>query len=211
MSAVTALRADGRAPGYVVVEIEGRRYGSLPVERARSLGLAVGATLDEARLDGLARVAAEESALRAAVGALARRPRARADLNRWLLRRGHPRTAVQPALDRLATRGALDDASFARHFAAVRFRRGHGPSRLLRDLLALGVDRSIADEAIRGAQADESVDTMEEARRLAERRAGQLAKVPRPARRRRLLAYLARRGHDGAEVRRMVEELLTRP
>jgi SOS response regulatory protein OraA/RecX len=46
-----------------------------------------------------------------------------------------------------------------------------------------------------------------EARAIAERRVRQLADVPAPARKRRLTAYLLRRGWSGGTVRSLVEEL----
>lgn len=211
MSIVTGLRADARAPGNVVVEIDGRRYGSLPVERVRALGLAGGTTLDDFHLEALAAAAAEESAIRAAVAALARRPRAGADLARWLMRRGHPPPAARRAVERLAERGILDDRAFARHYTAQRLRRGHGPARLLRDLLALGVDRAVADEALREARDAEGVNPSVEAERLARRRLAQIERLPPKVQRRRLVAFLGRRGHDGAVVRRIVEALVPRP
>jgi len=208
---VTAMRADARVPGYVVVEVEGRRFGSLPVERVQALGLATGVPLDDAALAGLSVVAAEEAAVRAAVGAVARRPRARADLVRWLVRRGHPSPAAHHAVARLASRGVIDDRSFARHFVTVRLRRGHGPARLLRDLRALGVERSVAEEALRDASDAEGVNPSLEAERLARRRLAQLDGLPPQVQRRRLVAFLGRRGHDGLVVRRIVEELVPRP
>lgn len=211
MSIVTGLRADARAPGNVVVEVDGRRYGSLPVERVRALGLAGGAALDDRGLEALGAAAAEESAMRAAVAALARRPRARADLVRWLIRRGHPRPAARRAVERLEERGTLDDGAFARHYAAQRLRRGHGPARLLRDLLALGVDRAVADDALREAREAEAVNPSVEAERLARRRLAQLGRLPPKVQRRRLVAFLGRRGHDGAVVRRIVEALVPGP
>jgi len=148
--------------------------------------------------------------MRAAVAALARRPRARADLARWLMRRGHPRPAARRAVERLEERGTLDDRAFARHYAAQRLRRGHGPARLLRDLSALGVDRSVADAAVREARDAEGVNPSEEAERLARRRLAQLEGMPPRVQRRRLVAFLGRRGHGGAVVRRIVEDLVPR-
>jgi regulatory protein len=101
----------------------------------------------------------------------------------------------------------LDDARFARAYAATRLHRGRGPARLLRDLLGQGVERRLAEAAVAQALADEGVDPEQEARALAERRVRQLADVPVPARKRRLTAYLLRRGYAGSQVRGLVEEL----
>jgi SOS response regulatory protein OraA/RecX len=68
----------------------------------------------------------------------------------------------------------------------------------------------VADDIVEAVLAeafptDESVETM--VVRLAEKRARQLGPLPRSAKRRRLLAYLARRGFTGHEVLATVERL----
>lgn len=210
MAAVSSLRPDPHQPGAVLVEVDGRRFASLPVERVTALGLTEGAVLDAAGYGGLEAAAVEEAAYRAAVVALGRRSRAVGDLIRWLMRRGHTARAARAAADRLVQRGVLDDAEFARTFVRSRARKGHAPARLRRDLLALGVDRATAEAAIAETLEAEGVSPERELLRLAERRLAQLTHLPPPVRRRRLLAYLARRGHAGGEVRRVVGDLLSR-
>jgi regulatory protein len=77
----------------------------------------------------------------------------------------------------------------------------------VRDLQAQGVDRRIAEEAVRSSLAAEGVDPTDALRALAEKRARQLAGLPAPVRKRRLVAFLARRGFGGADVRALVETL----
>jgi SOS response regulatory protein OraA/RecX len=55
--------------------------------------------------------------------------------------------------------------------------------------------------------AAEGVDPADTVRALAEKRAGQLAGLPAVVRKRRLVAFLVRRGFGGAEVREVVEAL----
>jgi regulatory protein len=76
------------------------------------------------------------------------------------------------------------------------------------DLVAQGVDRRTAEAAVGDALAEEKIDPAVALRDVATRRAAQLADLARPVRKRRLLAYLARRGYPGAAVRDLVEELL---
>ena len=54
-------------------------------------------------------------------------------------------TAVEAALERATGLGLLDDAAYARNYVQTRAARGRGPSRLIRDLLAMGVQRSLID------------------------------------------------------------------
>jgi len=78
---------------------------------------------------------------------------------------------------------------------------------LIKDLLAQGVERRVAEVAVAGALADEGVDPDAAARAIAERRVRQLGDLPPLARKRRLTAFLLRRGYGGAQVKELVEEL----
>jgi regulatory protein len=204
---LTGLAPDPRQPGYRLVEVDRGRFASLPAEALAPLGLTEGAALAPAVLAGLRALADVEAAQRAALRALARRPHARFDLKRRLVKKQHPPQAVDAALDRLAARGLLDDGRFAQQYAAVRATRGKGPARLVRDLIAQGVDRSVAEQAVGRALAEEGLDPVIEARAAAAKRARQLRDLPGPVRKRRLLAFLVRRGYPGAAVKGLVEEL----
>jgi regulatory protein len=124
-----------------------------------------------------------------------------------LLQKQHPPAAVDGALERLAAQDLLDDASFSRDYAGAKAARGRGPTRLIRDLLSQGVERRVAEDAVRTALADEGVDPDAVVRAVAEKRARQLAGLPAPVRKRRLVAFLARRGFQGPVVRTILEAL----
>ena len=49
---------------------------------------------------------------------------------------------VEAALERVAQLGLLDDAAFAQSYVETRAARGRGPARLVRDLMAMGVERA---------------------------------------------------------------------
>jgi len=204
---LTGLAPDPRRPDYRLVEVDRGRFASLPAESLAGLGLVVGGEISEAVFARLQQLADLEGAHRAGLRALARRAHARFDLRRRLLQKQHPPAAVDGALERLAGQGLLDDAQFARDYAGAKATRGRGPSRLLRDLLAQGVERRVAEEAVRAALEDESVDPGAALRAVAEKRAKQLAALPPVVRKRRLTAFLARRGFAGPEVRAVLETL----
>lgn len=208
MPILTGLAPDPRRPGHRLVELDRGRFASLPDEVLAPLRLTVGRPLGEADLARLRDLADAEAAYRAAVRALSLRSRARLDLRRRLLRRQHPPAALDRALDRLADQGLLDDARFAREYAAQRAVRGRGPARILRDLLAQGVERKAAESAITSAFAEEGIDPARSARAAAERRAAQLAALPPSVARRRLLVFLRRRGFAGHEAVQLVRELV---
>jgi regulatory protein len=205
---VTAIRPDKRVPGCLVIEVDGARFASLPEEVVHSLELEREQELDGERLERVAYLADVEASYRVAIRLLANRPRAVNEMLRRLRDRGHNPSAAAEAVGRLEAKGLLDDQEFARHFVRVRSARGHGPSRLLTDLLARGVERRLAERAIDAVLDAEAVDPTAQARELAEKRRRQLGDLPPEKLKRRLLGYLERRGFRGREVTEMVEEVM---
>ena len=111
------------------------------------------------------------------------------------------------ALERIHALGLLDDAAYARTYVQTRAARGRGPSRLTRDLLSMGVDRSLINRAL-AAEWQEGSDQTALPLALARKRAGQLSGLPRQTKRRRVVAYLARRGFTGRDISEMVEKVV---
>jgi regulatory protein len=206
-SRITALDHDPRRPGAIRLEVDGSRFGAVPRELVIAEALVIGRELDESLRERLSAAADTEAAFRTALRSLELRSFARSDLARRLVRKGHPRPAVEAALERAAGLGLLDDAAFARDYVQSRAARGRGPSRLVRDLLAMGVERALIERAL-SAHWPEGSDRSTMPLALATKRAAQLGGLPRPTRRRRLLAYLARRGFSGREVTEMVDKVL---
>ena len=203
LPAITALEPDPRRPGTLRVEIDGERFGAIPQDLVERAGLAPGLIVDEGLRERLAVAADAEAAFRTALRILERRAFARHDLARRLRRKGHPASAVESAIERVTSLGLLDDAAFAANYVQTRTARGRGPSRLASDLMAMGVERSLIDRAI-AAEWNEGTDRSSVPRSLAEIRAAQLGNLPRSVKRRRLIAFLARRGFSGHEVSEMV-------
>jgi regulatory protein len=204
---LTGLAPDPRRPGTLRVEVDGVRFGGVPEALARSAGLEVGRIVDAELQERLTAAADAEGAFRTLLRALERRGFARTDLGRRLARKGHPRPAVDAALERAVALGLLDDAAFALNYVQTRAARGRGPARLARDLMAMGVERSLIDRALT-AEWPEGSDRTGLPAALAAKRAAQLGDLPRPVKRRRVLAYLARRGFAGREVTELVARVV---
>ena len=205
---ISDLLPDPRAPGYLVVEVDGARFASLPEEVVALLGLCKGNQLEQDAFAELTRVADVEAAHRVAIRLLAHRPRAVNEMLRQLRNRGHNPSAAAEAVGRLEASGLLDDLEFARHFTRVRTDKGHGAVRLISDLLSRGVEKRVAERAVYETMDEEEIDPMTQARQLAEKRSTQLGDLPARKKRRRLLVYLGRRGYSGYEVDEMVREVL---
>jgi regulatory protein len=142
-----------------------------------------------------------------AVALLAVRARSARDLRLALLRRGAPAPDADKAVADLLDLGLLDDVGYARALAHGRA-SGTGMSRrrVTQVLARKGVEGKVADAAAR--EAFEGVDETEAATRLAERRMRSLARLDPATRKRRLHAYLARRGYDGDVIRRVLALVL---
>lgn len=193
---LTGLTRDPRHPDRVRIAVDGRPFGAAAADAVAKLGVSQGDELTPELLVQLGRLTDDEAAYRAGLTALGHRPRATRDLGRRLVRSGHPPASVEYALARLTGMGLLDDSAFAANYVETRSERGRGPARLQRDLRMLGVDSEIAASAIAAHWRDDE-GLADAALKLAQRRAPQLAHLERPVQRRRLLAYLARRGFTG--------------
>jgi SOS response regulatory protein OraA/RecX len=79
----------------------------------------------------------------------------------------------------------------------------------LRDLLAQGVERGTAEQAVAAAQRDEGIDPLDAARRIARQRAASMGALPLDVRRRRLTAFLVRRGFGGVHLAGVVREAVS--
>lgn len=203
---IERLERDRRVADAIKVVVDGAVVLSLPAEAVVAERLAVGTELSEALLERLTRTGERHAAYQTALRLLGRRGYARRDLGRRLLLKGHQPAAIEAALERAEQAGLLDEERFARHFVQTRSARGRGPARIRRELLQQGVpdrvvDSVLAEELPDGADQDRVVA-------LARKRARQLASVERPVRLRRVMAYLARRGYTGPEIRRLVRSAI---
>lgn len=203
---ISRLEPDPRHAGSVRLYVDRAVYCTVPQETVAAERLTAGRNIDPDLHERLGTAAEADAAHRVVIRALERSAAARRDLERRLVRRGHARHAVAAALDRAERSGLIDDAAFAQHYVQTRAPRGRGPARLVRDLLARGVARELAERAV-VEQWPEGPDPAAVAS-LARKRAGQLGDLPRAVLRRRLLAFLARRGYAGREAVQAVSEIL---
>lgn len=207
MSTVTGLEPDPRRNGRVRLEVDGKVYCTLTVEQVATHHLVPGRVIDEPLQEFLQQAADADAALRALLRALERRSFSRQDLARRLRQRGHTPAAVAAGLERADQLGLIDDAAYALNFVATRAARGRGPARLRRDLQLSGVARHLIEAALE-AQWPDGADASASVTSLVARRVQQLKSLPRVVRRRRILAFLARRGFAGADVRQVVDRLI---
>lgn len=144
-----------------------------------------------------------------ALDMLEARARGSEELRRLLVRKGEPPADVDAAIARLQANGLLDDATYARQFARSKL-LGAGLSRrrLQQELSRRGVDRDLSADAIDAVFTDEAVDDATTIERVALKKLRTLSKLEAATQRRRLYAFLARRGYDADDIQRALRTLL---
>lgn len=206
---VTAIAASGRREGRFEVAVDGKTAAVVSLELIERLRLRVGGALDEVAGAALADGSAALAVYDRAVGMLAAQGRSAKELRRRLLLKGASAEHADAAVARLAEAGYLDDATYARQVARSRVAgRGDSRRRVAQVLAQKGVARDVVDEAVRDVFADEAVDEDALVEDAARKKVRTLGGLDAATRRRRLYAFLARRGHDGAVVRRVMGRVL---
>ncbi len=201
MPSVSALVPTPRHPGRFELLVDGRSVATLSLDAIARLGLAVGASV-AGREKTIAIEAAQLEVYDRALDMLAVRARSSAELARALVRKGAPRDLADRAVARLQEQGLLDDAAFAQSFTRAKvLGAGQSKRRVQQDLARKGVSRGVTDAAIASVFADEEVDQREIVEQAARKKLRSLVELEPAVRRRRLYAFLARRGYDGDDIR----------
>ncbi len=206
---VVRIRESFRKPGRVLVKL------STGVELLLPLAAAVefnahrsGAVLNETALAALTAESEVTAIVDRALGFMARARRTRLELKLRLSRLDFDSARVREALDRLEERGVLSDLAVAEAEADSRIRAGESPLRIRRRLITKGVSHESARAAVHKAIIDEGYDEEAACLKMARKRSRSLAKAEPAVARRRLTAYLARRGYSLTVVRGIVRRII---
>lgn len=149
---------------------------------------------------------AEEVARKILLDQLTGQARSRAELATKLAKRRVPEEVAERLLTRFEEVGLIDDAAFARSWVESRQPgKGLGRRALAQELRRKGIDEEAARKAL---DVIEPGDEEEAARALVRRKLRTLRGVDRATATRRLTGMLARKGHTGEVVWRVVREEL---
>lgn len=130
-------------------------------------------------------------------------PQAKARVARRLRERDWPEVVVTRAMERAAAQGLVDDAAMATALVREGRAKGHAPRRLRHDLQR----RELEAEAIEQALAElDDRDPEAVAFEIARKRAESLTGISAEAAFRRVVGYLARRGHPEGLARKVARE-----
>lgn len=142
-----------------------------------------------------------------AMRALTKRGMSVAEMTKLLEAREIEPDEVEAEIARLEGVGLLDDSALAENLVrTLHERKGLGRSAISAELRRRKVDQASIDEAL------ESIDTDDELRRaieVATKRAGQLSSYDQATAKRRLGAYLQRRGYSGSVLTAAMDAALS--
>jgi regulatory protein len=171
MPRVTALRP--ARPGRVLVELDGERWRTIPLDVAARSGLTLGLELDRERLQTLSRELRRSEAVAAGARVLARRDHSEQAVRDALERKGIGKTEREEAVAALRRHGAIDDERFAHVRAVALAERGLGDAAIAFRLERDGIEREALEPALAALEPER-----DRAVRLAARR-GPTAKTAR--------------------------------
>ena len=197
---VTALKQQARNKARVNIYLDGEY--ALGVAKILAARLAIGQVLDEAGVERLKQADEVEVAYERALHFLGPRPRSEAEIQKRLVTAKVPETAVAAVLERLRGAGLVDDKAFASFWVENRTNFRPRSKRLLAMELRL---KGLGEEERKAALA--GVDDAGSAYTVAKQRAGRLRDLDFVEFKRKLGAFLARRGFDYDMIEPVVQRV----
>ena len=143
-----------------------------------------------------------------ALNLLSARPYSTQALHRKLIQKEYPAADADDAIRRLVDNGLLNDAKYAEQYARSKMlSSGASKRRLTQDLYRKGIKGDVAATAIDNVVVDEEIDTAAMIEAVARKKLAQLGDLEPLVLRRRLFGFLARRGYDLDDIKRVVASL----
>ena len=143
-----------------------------------------------------------------ALNLLAARPYASSALHRKLIQKKYSAADADDVIRRLIDNGLLNDERFAEQYARSKMlSTGASKRRLTQDLYRKGIKGDVATNAIANVIDQDEIDPAAVIERVARKKLAQLGNLEPVVLRRRLFAFLARRGYDVDEIKRVVSLL----
>ncbi|MBE0415196.1 MAG: RecX family transcriptional regulator [Dehalococcoidia bacterium] len=200
MKTITAIEAQKRGKDRFNVFLDGAFAFSLRREVVQEEGLHPGQMLSDSQIEELGRADLSGKCLDAALRLLSYRPRSEAEIRARLSRRFDGKI-IERVLLQLKARQMIDDAAFAQFWRENRESFSPRSKRFLKlELRRKGIEPGVIDEVLEG------IDEEESAFRAAQRK-GRTLERDYETFRRKLGAFLSRRGFSYGVINRTVERL----
>ena len=148
------------------------------------------------------------SAYNYALNLLSARPYATRALHRKLIQKQYSAADADDVIRRLVDNGLLNDAKYAEQYARSKMlSTGTSKRRVQQDLYRKGIAGDLATNAIANVLESEEIDPAAVIERVARKKLAQLGDLEPLVIRRRLFAFLARRGYGVDEIKAVVSRL----
>lgn len=202
---ITAIKVQKDLPGRLGIFIDGEFAFDLSAEILLSSGLRVGQKLEEGQVEQLLKEERTRRAREYAIAALSRKARSKAEVRDILRRKGVSADISEEVLARLEEEGLLDDERFLRDWIDLRSRmKPVGRARLRQELLQRGIERTLIEDGLKDISREEEGEV---ALALARKRLGDETTLEDEGVRRRLFAFLQRRGFPLDVIREVFRKL----
>jgi len=200
MKTISAVKVQRRGRERANIFLDGTFAFSLGKEVVEEQGLHLGQVLTDSQIEELVGADLFGKCYNAALRLLSYRPRSDAEIRARLSRR-FGKEIIDTVLLQLKARQMVDDAAFAQFWRENRESFSPRSKRLLKlELRQKGIDPEVVDEVLEGFDDDES------AYRAAKRK-GRTLERDYETFRRKLGAFLGRRGFSYGVIKRTIERL----
>ncbi len=205
---ISTLRPVGTDGSSLSIVVNRRKVATVETAWAMDRGLTSEMPWTQELADEVFAAAKLRAAFAHAIRLLGTRQRSSFDLVRRLKQAGHAESDARAATDRLIAIGVLSDEDFAKRAAEQLARSGkYGTRAIETKLRTKGVPGDLARSAARAGVEEEGVE--DAAAAVAQKRARQLTRLEPEVARRRLYAFLIRRGFDHDEAREATRAALS--
>ncbi len=202
---ITSVKAQAKRNDRVNVFVGEQFCFACRATVAADFGLHIGTEITASIREDVLREDDYQSAYQHAIELLAYRARSEREIRTRLRQRDCNDDVIDRVIARLNENNYLDDAEFARYWIENRTaNRPRGDRALRQELFQKGIDSSLIDEALAGADLDQRALAIEAGRK----RAGSFRGLPADTQRRRLAGFLQRRGFGWDAIGPALQELL---
>jgi regulatory protein len=229
---ITALQADPMDPDKVHVFIDGKHALSVSLDVAAAERLTVGQPCPPERLESLHAAQQQQAAYDAALNFLSYRPRSAREVELRLRKKQYTPEQIESAVARLRKQGLINDREFSRFWISNRQNFSPRGPRLLRsELRQKGVPQDVVDEMLAEYQEEQAERAEQDASiaaehgltdneptpgsdeatalSLARKRMRLLSNLDPLTQKRRLSAFLARRGYGYDTIGSVLQRVLS--
>ncbi|MEO5952653.1 MAG: RecX family transcriptional regulator [Chloroflexia bacterium] len=231
MDIITALESDPMDANKVHVFIDGKHAFVLAIDVVASELLYTGQSCPPDKVQRLQNLQAQQQTYEAALVFLSYRPRSTREVEQRLRKKGHEPEQIEATIARLRKIGLIDDSAFSRSWINNRQTISpRGPSLLRSELRQKGVPKEIVDNAMSEYQ-EKQAEQVEESNQvaadhgitydepppgsdeasalmLARKRMRILSNYDPIIQKRRLTAFLARRGYNYSTIGPVLQRVL---